>query len=143
MQKGLNAKPRTQMNFQSGNDAKFGREAVAGSRDSRRAGPFAHLERAGSSLHWDEKHEKSTRQPGPSSQGTFRQGEVLENGSLKEKFWRSLRQQEGSTSRQDCPAEEERERAQGWCRGLSAQRSRAKLLLWNKICWNVDTPIPE
>lgn len=41
------------------------------------------------------------------------------------------------------PAEEERERARGWCQGLSAQRSIAKLLLWNKICWNVDTPIPE
>lgn len=65
------------------------------------------------------------------------------NSSLKEKVWRSPWQQEGRASRQDCPAEEERERAQGWCWGLSAQSSTAKLLLWNKICWNVDTPIPE
>lgn len=131
------------MHFQSGNDAKFCQEAVAGSRVSRRAGSHTCLGRAGGRFHWDEKKQKSTRQPGPGSQGTFRQGEVLENGSLKEKVWKSLWQQEGRASRQDCPAEEERERARGRCQGLSAQRSRAKLLLWNKICWNVDTPIPE
>lgn len=131
------------MNFQSGNDAKYGEEAVAGSRGSRRALSHTCWGRAGGNFHWDEKHRNSTRQPGPGSRRTFRRGEVLENGSPKEKVWRSLWQQEGRASRQDCPAEEERERARGRCQGLSARRSIAKLLLWNKICWNADTPIPE
>lgn len=47
------------MNFRSGNDARFGRQAVAGSRGSRRAGSNTCLGRAGETFHWDEKHQSS------------------------------------------------------------------------------------
>lgn len=99
--------------------------------------------RAGGRFLWDEKQQNPHDRPDQVLGGLSSREKCWKNSSLKEKVWRSLWQQEKRAGRQDCPAEEEQERAQGWCRGLSVQSSAAKLLLWNKICWNVDTPIPE
>lgn len=103
------------------------------------AGSHACLGKPGDSFCWDEK---------PKSAGLPERLEDLLAGRGAGKWQPGGKRPEeapaaGGVSRQCLPAEQEQEHAQGRCRGLSAQRNRVKLLLWSKICWNVDTPIPE
>lgn len=103
--------------FKSGNDAEFGREATTGSENSRvtRMLGTAFVGMSSQKL-WDCQGWEKCWQRAPEEGG-----------------WR-LWLQEGRAGVGACT---------GRCRGLSAQRSCMELLLWSKICWNADTPIPE